>query len=571
MIAVSSKKIYGSRSLMVPAVLVVAVAVALLGVMAGTSGAAAGDTTRVSVSSSGTQGNGHSTEPFVSADGRFVAFQSSANNLVPGDTNGKVDVFVRDRQTHTTRRVSVGSSDNQANGESDWPSISADGRFVAFQSSANNLVPRDTNGGRDVGLDVFVRDRQAGTTRRVSISSSGDQTNNGNNFYPSISANGRFVAFGSNADNLVPNDTNGGFSDVFVHNLRTGTTRLVSVSSSGDQRRQGGYSPSISADGRFVVFTSSSSLVPGDTNFIDDVFVRDRQAGTLRRVSISSSGDQANDEPYGYPASISADGRFVAFGSFATNLVPHDTNGDLDVFVRDRQAGTLRRVSISSSGDQANNGSHYPSISADGRFVAFSTDATNLVPHDTNRDEDVFVRDRRTGTTQRVSVDSSGNQANGFSGDPSIDSVGRFVAFTAFASDLVPHDTNSGKGDVFVHEFRVDVKAPRVASVAPVRGATGVFRGVDVKAAFSERVYNVESNFKLYHKGSGTSVAAAVHPVTGSSASKWVLNPDEPLRAGTTYVAKVKTDVVDKVGHHLDQSPTRSGDQPMRWTFKTRR
>ena len=528
--------------------------------------AAAGDTIRVSVSSSGAQANGFSGEPSVSADGRFVAFNSEASNLVPHDTNGKFDVFVRDRRTHITRRVSVGSSENQANGDSDWPSISADGRFVVFQSSANNLVAGDTNG----EPDVFLRDRRTGTTQQVNVNGRGVPAN-GNTYShsPSISADGRFVAFTSNADNLVPNDTNGRFSDVFVHNRRTGTTRLVSVSSSGDQRHQGGYSPSISADGRFVVFRSGDHLVPGPDNFIEDIFVRDRQAGTTRRVSISSSGDQANGEPYGLPATISADGRFVAFGSFATNLVPRDTNGTLDVFLRDRQAGITRRVSISSSGDQANNGSYYPSMSADGRFVVFSSDATNLVPHDTNRDDDVFVREWRTGTTQRVSVDSSGNPANGFSGDPSIDSVGRFVAFTAFASDLVPHDTND-YGDVFVHKFRVDAKAPIVASVAPARGATGVFRGIDVKAAFSERVYNVESNFKLYHKGSGTSVAAAVHPVVGSSASKWVLNPDEPLRAGTTYVAKVKTDVVDKAGHRLDQSPTQSGDQPMRWSFKTR-
>jgi hypothetical protein len=234
-------------------------------------------------------------------------------------------------------------------------------------------------------------------------------------------------------------------------------------------------------------------------------------------------------------------------------------------------AGDTTRVSVDSSGNQANNGATYPAISSDGRFVAFVSGANNLVPGDTNGRQDVFVRDRQTGTTERVSLSSSGAQPNTHTGSTvSISADGRFVAFVSNATNLVPGDTNR-KSDIFVHEFRVDTKAPKVVSAGPARDATGVGTGTNVKATFSERMYEVKANFKLYHKSSGTPVAAAVHPVAGSSASKWVLDPNRPLRAGTTYVAKVRTGVVDKVGHHLDQSPTLSGNQPKEWTFKTRR
>jgi hypothetical protein len=174
------------------------------------------------------------------------------------------------------------------------------------------------------------------------------------------------------------------------------------------------------------------------------------------------------------------------------------------------------------------------------------------------------------GDTTRVSVSSSGAQANRSSHNPSVSADGRFVAFWSRATNLVPGDTN-GTFDVFVHEFRTDTKAPKVVSVAPAGGATGVRTGANLKATFSERVYEVKANFKLHRRGSSTPVGAAVHSVAGTSGTKWVLNPNKPLRAGTTYVAKVKSGVVDKVGHHLDQRPTLSGNQPKEWTFKTRR
>jgi Tol biopolymer transport system component len=416
--------------------------------LAAAASAQPGTTERASVSSSGEQGNDLSGSPSISADGRFVAFSSYASNLVPGDTNGDLDVFVRDRELGTTERVSLSPIGDQGDGDSYYPSISADGRFVAFQSSASSLVPGDTNG----VVDVFVRDRQLGTTERVSVSSSGGQGNNESG-YPSISADGRFVAFQSYASNLVPGDTNGR-ADVFVRDRQLETTERVSLSSSGEQGNSESWYLSISADGRFVAFQSSASnLVPGDTNVDHDVFVRDRQLGTTGRVSVSSSGEQGNYAASRYP-SISADGRFVAFSSYAPNLVPGDTNGTHDVFVRDRELGTTERVSLSSSGEQGNSQSWDPSISADGRFVAFFSWASNLVPGDTNGYLDAFVRDRELGTTERVSLSSSGEQGNDISGwfyALSVSANGRFVAFRSDASNLVAGDTN-GYRDVFVRD-----------------------------------------------------------------------------------------------------------------------
>jgi Tol biopolymer transport system component len=407
-----------------------------------------GTTERVSLGPGGVQGNEESLFPAISADGRFVAFYTYASNLVPGDTNHSDDVFVRDRRTGTTERVSVGPNGRQGDSSS-LPAISADGRFVAFRSYANNLVPGDTNG---VG-DVFVRVRRTGTTERVSISSSGEQGNDYSEWSP-LSANGRFVAFMSVASNLVPGDTNRvcddeGFCtpDVFVRDRRTGITERVSISSSGKQANNGSHFPSISADGRFIAFDSdASNLVPGDTNGVGDVFVRDRRTGTTERVSVSSSGEQGNAFSVG---TISADGRFIAFESDASNLVPGDTNGKRDVFVRDRKLGTTERVSLRPDGGQGNDYSFSPALSAGGRFVAFTSWASNLVPGDTNGTDDVFVRDRVTGVTIRASISSSGKQGNDHSNDPAISADGRFIAFMSHATNLVPGDTN-GVNDIFV-------------------------------------------------------------------------------------------------------------------------
>jgi Tol biopolymer transport system component len=414
-----------------------------------------GTTERVSVSSDGDEGEGISESASISADGRFVAFESCATNLVDDDGNGHSDVFVRDRELETTVRVSINSSGEEGDDHSYDPSISADGRFVAFRSRATNLVPGDGNW----KCDVFVHDRDPdedgvydegnGTTARASISSSGVEGNH-DSYNPSISADGRFVAFESYATNLVDDDDNG-HPDVFVHHRESGTTERVSTSSSGVEGNHDSNDPSISADGQFVAFESySSNLVSGDNNGKFDVFVHDRESGTTERVSISSSDEEGHGDSFN--PSISADGRSVAFDSDATDLVSGDTNNCKDVFVRDRQAGTTERVSVSYTGAQGNGGdSREPSISADGRFVAFSSRANDLVGQDTNGREDVFVRDREYPWTERVSVSTGDAQGNDDSLMPSISADGRYVAFESEASNLVDEDENEWS-DIFVHE-----------------------------------------------------------------------------------------------------------------------
>lgn len=338
----------------------------------------------VSVSSDGrshgTAGHSISWRPAISGDGRFVAFVGG-DNLVPGDTNNEWDVFVHDREQRTTSRISVSSEGQQGNGSSSGPSISADGRFVAFGSAASNLVPGDTN----QEYDAFVHDRETGITERISVPSDGGEGNRDSGD-AAISADGRWVAFVSSASNLHASDCNGHSYDVFLHDRQTGETSMVTPCA-----RSGSYvRPAISAEGRHVAFTSfDAKRVEGDTNTLPDVFVFERETGTTERVSVSSSGEQANDGSFG--AAISDDGRYVAFTSFATNLVANDTNKWADVFVRDRQNGTTQRESVSSKGEQARYGSYFPALSGDGRLVVFHSYATNFDPRDDHDQLDVYV------------------------------------------------------------------------------------------------------------------------------------------------------------------------------------
>jgi Tol biopolymer transport system component len=359
-----------------------------------------GTTERVSVASDGTQGNGDSggyyNGPSISADGRYVAFSSYASNLVPSDTNGYWAVFVHDRAMGQTSRVSIASDGTQMGGH--CPSISADGRHVAFESST----------------DIFVHDRETGETTRVSIASDGTPGNS-YSYCPSISADGRYVAFTSSASNLVPGDTNGCI-DVFVHDWATGQTTRVSVASDGTQGNGDAewiYPLSISADGRYVAFDSwATNLVPGD-NSSSDVFVHDRATRQTTLVSVTSDGAQGGNS---FCPSISADGRYVAFVS-GLGLIPGEP--DCTIAVHDRVTGQTTCVSVASDGTP-DNGVFWnpPSISADGRYVAFDSDATNLVPGDTNGRYDVFIHDRATGQTTRVSVASSEHKGTGTVGVP---------------------------------------------------------------------------------------------------------------------------------------------------------
>ena len=339
---------------------------------------------RVSVASDGTQGDFQSLSPSISADGRYIAFQASARNLVSGDTNGKQDVFVHDRQTSSTSRVSVASDGTQGDGSSLEPSISADGRYVVFHSHSTNLVSGDTNS----NPDVFVHDRQTSTTSRVSVASDGTQ-GNGLSQASSLSADGRYVVFQSVANNLVLSDTNNN-ADIFVHDRQSLSTILVSVASDGTQGNSFSTTPSISADGRYVSFGSNASnLVSGDTNDLTDVFVHDLQTSATTLVSVASDGTQGRD--ISQTSSISADGRYVFFNSSATNLVSGDTNGFTDVFVHDRQTSVTTLVSVATDGTQGGGASSGVFVSADGRYVAFHSEATNFVSGDTNDARDIFI------------------------------------------------------------------------------------------------------------------------------------------------------------------------------------
>jgi hypothetical protein len=406
---------------------------------------------RVSVNSSQVEANRNSYAFSISTDGRYVAFESEATNLVSDDYNSTADIFVHDRQTGQTTRVSVNSSGIQGNNWSQGPAISGDGRYVAFASDASNLVPNDTNGKKD----IFVHDRQTGQTDRVSVDSFGSEAN-GWSAWVSISADGRMVVFNSSATNLVPNDTNSN-TDVFAYDRQTGYTRRVSVSSQGVQANGESYYQTISADGKFVVFFSgATNLVAGDTNGRGDVFVHDLETSQTVRVSVNSSGVQQNGQNDNYfpGPCISGDGRFIAFASNATNLVSSDINAVADVFVHDRQTAQTTRVSISSAGVQQNGGLEedtYLSISLDGRYVGFSSYATNLVAGDTNGVLDAFLHDRETGQTKRVSLSAGGQQGTANHWSPQLSGDGKYVAFASQSSNLVPNDSNAAQ-DIFILE-----------------------------------------------------------------------------------------------------------------------
>ena len=407
----------------------------------------------VSVNAAGTaSGNSDSAAATVSADGRFVVFTSEANDLAPGDTNLLTDVFVRDLALGTTTLVSVDAIGTASgNGASTTPSISADGRFVAFTSSADDLVA--TNNA--VGPDVFVRDLATGTTTLVSAV--GLTGANGPSANPIISADGSTVAFTSQAENLVPGDNNN-FTDVFAFDLATGTTTLVSVNNvaSAANGPSASVAPRISANGQVIAFTSSASdLVAIDTNLQTDVFVRDLAAGTTTLASVNDAGTDSGTGASA-AAALSADGTRVAFTSEAFDLAPVDTNLLTDVFLRDLAAGTTTLVSVNATGTNSGTGiSANPILSADGTVVAFTSTASDLGPVDTNLLTDVYARVLAAGATILVSANTtntdSGNNASAAE-TPAISADGRYVGFTSAASNLVTNDTNL-LTDVFLRDL----------------------------------------------------------------------------------------------------------------------
>jgi Tol biopolymer transport system component len=430
----------------------VALAVALVGlvVVAPAFGATA---ERISVSATGVQGNGGSFSAAMSGDGRYTAFVSYAWNLVSGDTNNACDVFVRDNSNGGIELVSVSSTEEQIVTQSCLvrPAISADGRFVAFHSDAAGLVPNDTS----TNSDIFVRDRELGTTERVSVGSNGETalgngTEYANSLDPAISADGRFVAFMSSGRNLIAgreiHETH-----VYVRDRVTGTTEVVSERPDGQPTNGPAAQPSLSADGRYVAFVAySEGLVPGDDNLGPDVFVRDRATGTTTAASVSSTGalpKYITARPQSEQPSISGDGRYVAFSSNASDLVPGDDYNDIDVFVRDRVGGTTRMASVTATGEQASGGdSVWPSISADGRYVAFHSSAGNLSPGGGFGTYDIILFDADSGVTKPLTIGQDYGEDDSIF--PSLTAAGSQVAFASRNNDLVPDDTN-GVIDVF--------------------------------------------------------------------------------------------------------------------------
>jgi len=390
-----------------------------------------------------------SFRPWISADGRFVAFDSDSPALVAGDTNRVRDVFVHDRATGTTDRVSLAGDGTEPDGQSQRPTLSADGRFVAFWSDATNLVAGDTN---DVA-DVFVYDRADRIVRRVSTGPAGVQAN-GESVRPVISGDGAAVAFESAAKNLIPKDLLGrptdtnAARDVFVHDMATAETTRVSVASDGAEGAGESVRPSISADGRVVGFQSEAAFDSADTNQARDVYLHDRESGTTTRVSVGDS--EAEGGGGSFSPSLSADGRYVAFWSNAANLVDGDDNAKSDVFVRDLQESTTLRASVNRDGEEGNDISSDPSISPDGRYVAFWSAATNLVTGDSNGVRDVFLHDVTTAETTRVSVATDGSQADADCYAPNVGGGAAMVAFDSEASTLVAGDSNPGS-DIFLH------------------------------------------------------------------------------------------------------------------------
>jgi Tol biopolymer transport system component len=401
------------------------VATTLLLAMASPVVSAGGVTERVSINAAGEPANADSYEPSLSGDGRFVVFSSSATNLVNGDRNGSGDVFVHDRATGDTRLVSRSSTGTQGNGGSgmdpDGPgALSRDGRFVAFTSSATNLVPGDTNG----KSDVFVRDLKTGTTVRASVGPGGRQADGDCNS-ASISATGRFVLFTSRARNLVPY-VGPRQENLFVRDLQTGTTTLE-----GPGPTSGGAA--ITPDGHFLVFESAApNVVPGRPSDRFNVYRRDRRSGATTLVSVPPNGGPGfaeSSNPF-----VSDDGTVVAF--ISVMRLTNRTFGGFGAFVRDLRTGTTTRV-LAPDGGPPDGPTLVQGLSGDGRWLLLESFATNLVPGDTNDEPDLFVQDRRTRATTRANVGHSSQQATAPTFDGALSAGGRVVAFTSASANLV--------------------------------------------------------------------------------------------------------------------------------------
>ena len=420
---------------------------------------------RLTILSDGTEPNGSSFRPKISGDGRYVAFESNASNLVPGDTNGMSDIFLKDTVLNTITRVSVDSSGAQAEQSSLSADISENGQFILFSSQAKNLDTSVLN----FWPDIYVHDRISGSTENISVSSDGAPSWGVSENGARISASGRYVSFSSRGRLLVEGDTNEQ-SDIFIRDRLLKTTKRVSVSSMGAQSNKASYYSVISGNGRFVVFSSNANnldTLDTDSGGTTDVFLHDTLYGTTRLISKNNQGIKGEENRSSHVEDVSDDGRYITYTSYASNLAPGDTNGASDIFVYDKELEMVTRVSLDSGGNEAqansniggshaHNSSFSSTISSNGRYVVFTSFAENLVAGDNNKVSDLFVKDRVTGETRRLSVNKEGVEGNSHTGwygigvlSADISSNGKYVVFVSGASNLVPNDTN-GVSDIFI-------------------------------------------------------------------------------------------------------------------------
>lgn len=467
----------------------------------------------VSVATGGQPGPG-SLRPWVSANGRVVAFESWAA-LSPADGNGISDVYVRDRDAGTTVLASANWQGSVGNFGARHAALSGDGRFVVFDTP-NALVPGDT-----AHSDVFVRDLWTAVTQRVAIAFGGGPPN-GDSYPGTISRDGRYVAFLSLATNLIANDTNGGsFSgrDVYVRDMQSGAIEIASINAAGQQANDGShYSVALSHDGRFVLFsTAASNLVSGDTNGRHDIFVRDRVSGTTECVSTAPGGVPGNDSVEIDRIGISDDGRYIAFSSYSTNLVVGDTNGKSDIFVRDRWLGMTQCVSRGPNGVLSNGTSNAPTITADGRWVVVKSAATNL---DSGNAGGVFAYDMTTDKLRRIARKHTGDPV--LSSLPIICADGSTLVFDTTAANVIP-----GLAAGPTYTYAVDIDGLTAFSYCTASTSSQGCVGVMAHAGFPSA--SAPSGFVLSASGVAPDRAALLlYGTTGSSTT--------PFYAGTLCI-----------------------------------
>ena len=445
---------------------------------AAVGGAALPTTFRISESVAGDEANGESTMPALSANGRFAAFASKASNLDPQDTNFFQDIFVTDLETKVITRVVDFVQTGSPNGDSFNPNISANGRFVAFETEATDFASSQELSDDNNGTDIYVYDTVNNSLNIVSADPEQFVIGNGPSYLPAVAGvgEGYRVAFVSEAANLSPDDTDS-TPDIYVFTYDPSAfsydIQVVSVNTLGIKGNGASTHPAISANGRYVAFESdATNLVVGDSNDATDIFVHDLDTGKTTRVSVDSNGTQATGPSF--EPTLSFNGQVVVFTSAASNLVPGDSNGVEDIFSRNQLTGTVKRLSLDSNGVEGNGHSFEAQVADSGLALVFLSEATNLVPNDTNGVTDVFRHNIVSGNTERASLTFDGGESNGGSGPPDVTADGRLIAFDAAADNLISNDSN-GFLDVFIREVDTAAKSFRYTAeeVPPNSVVTG--------------------------------------------------------------------------------------------------